>query len=148
MKKNTNPVVPSPWELDPTDVDMPTQRPLTAKTQTKAEVIAKAAPAIITGTPSSPPIASMAIRGFIDTSYSPVKGLGDCHHFAAIIMTTSIAQMVRTLQFTTIGAFLIRSNFERIMAAAHAALRRRCFSFGDSHFGTCSISKSISSKPC
>ena len=27
------------------------------------------------------------------------------------------------------------------MAATHAAFGRRCFSFGDSHFGTCSISK-------
>jgi predicted HAD superfamily Cof-like phosphohydrolase len=88
----------------------------------------------------------MAIRGFIVTGYSPLKELGDCHHFAPIIMTAGVAQMVWTLQFTAIGTFLIGSNFERIMAAAHAALRGRCFSFGDSHFGTCSISKSISSK--
>jgi hypothetical protein len=56
-------------------------------------------------------------------------------------MATSIAQMMWTLQLTTVGAFLVRSNLKRIMAAAHAALRWGSFSFGDSHFGTCSISK-------
>jgi hypothetical protein len=87
----------------------------------------------------------MAIRGFIDTSNSPDTGLGDRYHFAAVIMATGIAHMVRTLQFATICTFLECGNFKRIMAAAHTALRRGRFSLGDSHLGTCSISKSISS---
>jgi hypothetical protein len=55
-------------------------------------------------------------------------------------MAACIAHMVWALQFATIRAFLKRFNRERIMAATHAALGRRSFSFGDSHLGTCSIS--------
>jgi uncharacterized membrane protein YecN with MAPEG domain len=50
------------------------------------------------------------------------------------------AQIVRTLQLTTIRAFLKRRDRQRIMAAAHVALRRGGFSLGDCHVGTYSIS--------
>jgi hypothetical protein len=48
-------------------------------------------------------------------------GLANRHDCAAIIMATSVAHMVRTFELTTIGAFLIRVNFQRIMATTHAA---------------------------
>ncbi|MBB3939945.1 hypothetical protein GGR39_001595 [Novosphingobium fluoreni] len=46
--------------------------------------------------------------------------------------------MVRTLQFTTVGALSECFRLQRIMAAAHAPAGRGGFSFRDSHFGTCS----------
>jgi hypothetical protein len=49
--------------------------------------------------------------------------------------------MVRAFQLTAVRAFLKCLNLQRIMATTHAALRRRGFSLGDSHLGTCSISK-------
>jgi hypothetical protein len=49
--------------------------------------------------------------------------------------------MVRTLQFAAIWAFLECVNGQRIMAAAHTALRGGSFAFWDSHVGTYSISK-------
>jgi hypothetical protein len=58
-------------------------------------------------------------------------------------MATRVANMMRAFQLTTVGAFLIRLDRKRIVAATHAAFGRRCFSFGDSHFGTCSISNLI-----
>jgi hypothetical protein len=58
-------------------------------------------------------------------------------------MAARRAHMVRTLQFTAVRAFLKGFYLQRIMAATHAALGRRSFSLGDSHLGTCSISKYI-----
>jgi hypothetical protein len=51
--------------------------------------------------------------------------------------------MVRALQLATVRTFLKGLNLQRIMAATHAALGRRSFSLGDSHLGTCSISKIV-----
>jgi hypothetical protein len=68
------------------------------------------------------------------------SSLGDCQNLTAIIMAACCTDMVRTLQFATVRAFLIRFGLKRIMATTHAALGRRSFSLGDSHFGTCSIS--------
>jgi hypothetical protein len=51
--------------------------------------------------------------------------------------------MVRAFQLAAVRAFLKGFNLQRIMATTHAALRRRGFSLGDSHLGTCSISKKI-----
>jgi len=59
-------------------------------------------------------------------------------------MAASVAHMVRTLQFAAIRAFLKGFDLQRIMATTHAALGRRSFSLGDSHLGTCSISKKSS----
>jgi hypothetical protein len=55
-----------------------------------------------------------------------------------IVMAARRAQIMRPLQFTAIAAFVEGFHFQRIVAAAHAPARGRCFSFGDSHFGTCS----------
>jgi hypothetical protein len=41
--------------------------------------------------------------------------------------------VVRTLQFTAVGAFLERFHAKRVMAATHVALGGRSFSFGNSH---------------
>jgi hypothetical protein len=68
------------------------------------------------------------------------RASGDCQDLAAIIMAACIAHMVRAFQLAAIGAFLKGFNLQRIMAATHAALGRRSFSFGDSHVGTCSVS--------
>jgi hypothetical protein len=53
-------------------------------------------------------------------------------------MATSVAQIVRTLQFTAVRAFVESFHLQRIMAAAHATAGRAGFSLGDGHFGTCS----------
>jgi hypothetical protein len=61
----------------------------------------------------------------------------DRKYLATVIMAARAAQVVRTLQFATIGAFLKRSNGQRVVRTAHIALRRRGFSFWNGHFGTC-----------
>jgi len=48
-------------------------------------------------------------------------------------MATGSAQMMWTLQFTAIRAFLIGFDFQSIMRPAHSALGRRSFSFRYSH---------------
>jgi hypothetical protein len=60
-------------------------------------------------------------------------------NFTAIIMAASAAQIVRTLQFAAIRAFLKRRDAQRVVATTHVALRGRGFSLGDGHVGTCSI---------
>jgi hypothetical protein len=62
-------------------------------------------------------------------------------------MAASRAQVVRQLQFAAIGAFLERGRLQPIVAAAHVALGRRGFSFGDSHCGTFEC-KSDNNKNC
>ena len=47
------------------------------------------------------------------------------------------AQIVGEPELAAIRAFLVIDRLQRMMAAAHVALGRRCFSFGDSHCGTC-----------
>jgi len=56
-------------------------------------------------------------------------------------MTAMRAQIMRTLQFATIGAFVKRIDRQRIMRATITPAMRRCFSFGDSHCGTCSLKR-------
>ncbi len=63
-------------------------------------------------------------------------GLDD---LAAIVMATSRAQIVRTLQLTAVGAFVECFDLQRIMRPAIAAAMRRYFSLRDSHCGTCSL---------
>jgi hypothetical protein len=70
-------------------------------------------------------------------------GLSGGNNLAAIVVATRIAHMVRTLQFAAVRAFLKGFDLQRIVATTHAALGRRSFSLGDSHLGTCSISKNI-----
>ncbi|KFG90189.1 hypothetical protein BV98_001992 [Sphingobium herbicidovorans NBRC 16415] len=60
----------------------------------------------------------------------------DGNDFAAIIVATSVAQIVRTLQFTAVGTFLECFDAQRIVAAAHTAAGRGSFPLGDSHVGT------------
>jgi len=44
----------------------------------------------------------------------------DGDDFATVIVTASIAQVVRTLEFTAVRAFMECIDAERVMAAAHA----------------------------
>ncbi|OJU16886.1 MAG: hypothetical protein BGN95_06370 [Sphingomonas sp. 66-10] len=60
----------------------------------------------------------------------------DGNDFASVIMAACRAQIVRTLQFATVRAFLKRLDRERIVRATHAAAGRRSFSLGDGHRGT------------
>ena len=84
----------------------------------------------------------MAIRGWMVTAVSRYDRLkADFQHFTTIIMAACVAQMVRTLQLAAVRAFLECFGGQRIMAAAHTALRRGSFAFWDSHVGTYSISK-------
>src|SRR4051794_25486278 len=93
--------------------------------------------------PWSPPIASMAIRGPLPTYRfslcrpAPVLRL-DGPDFTSIIMAAGGAEVVRKPELAAIRAFLVIGRLQRVMAAAHVALRRRGFSLGDSHPGTCS----------
>jgi hypothetical protein len=51
-------------------------------------------------------------------------------------MAAVAADVVRTLQFATVRAFVECFDLERIVRATHAATGRRYFSLGDSHGGT------------
>src|SRR5687768_8126511 len=91
--------------------------------------------------PLSPPMASMAMRGPVAMAVRPRalrSGFLRLDDFAAVIMAARLAEVVRQLQLAAVRAFLERRRLQRVMAAAHVALRRRCFSFRNSHFGTCS----------
>jgi hypothetical protein len=46
--------------------------------------------------------------------------------------------VMRALQLATVLALAECVNRQRVMAAAHTPAGRRCLSFRDSHFGTCS----------
>src|SRR4051794_27388809 len=93
--------------------------------------------------PWSPPIASMAIRGPLPTYRfslchpAPVLRF-DGTDFTPVIMAAGGAEVVRKPELAAIRAFLIIGRLQRVMAAAHVALRRRGFSLGDGHPGTCS----------
>src|SRR3954468_12472499 len=88
---------------------------------------ARDAPEIIAAGPVSPPMASMAIRG------PPLMGLDASlglsrDDFAAVVVATRRAHVVRQLQFAAIGAFLELRGLQRMVAAAHVPLGRRSFS--------------------
>jgi hypothetical protein len=53
-------------------------------------------------------------------------------------MAAMCAEIMWPFQFATIGAFVECFNLQRIMRAANTPAMGRYFSFGDSHFGTCS----------
>jgi hypothetical protein len=53
-------------------------------------------------------------------------------------MAALATKVVRALELTAIRAFLEGRDRQRMVAATHIPLRRRGFSLGDSHFGTCS----------
>ena len=55
------------------------------------------------------------------------------HHFTAIIIAAMGADMMRALQFTAIGAFMMRRAGKRMMAATHAAAGRRSLLFRNGH---------------
>ena len=55
-----------------------------------------------------------------------------------VVEAAGVAQIVRTLQLTAIRAFLEGVDRQRVVAAAHVALRGRSLSLGDGHVGTCS----------
>src|SRR3954471_14160874 len=101
-----------------------------------------AAPASMIAGPWSPPIASMAIRGPLPTSCLSRCRSGclrlDRADFTPVIMPARLAQVMRQAKLAAIRAFLIIDRLQRVMAAAHVALRRRGFSLGDGHPGTCS----------
>jgi hypothetical protein len=67
--------------------------------------------------------------------------------FAAVIMAARLAHVVRELQLAAIRTFLELGRRQRVMAAAHVPLRRRGFSFWDSHCGTFEC-KSDNNKNC
>src|SRR3546814_20934347 len=58
-------------------------------------------------------------------------------------MAAGAAEIVRQLQFAAIRAFLIVDGRQRVVAATHVALGRRCFSLGEGHAGTCSSFSTI-----
>jgi len=64
--------------------------------------------------------------------------VSDSENFAAVVVTASGAQHVRTLEFTAVRAFVEGFSLQSVVAAAHAATGRRGLSLGDGHFGTCS----------
>src|SRR5690606_11261208 len=101
---------------------------------------ASAAPSIITRTPSSPPIASTAIRGrLIALTPSCPGSEPDGDDLATVVEAAMPAQIVRTLQFAAVRAFVECLDLQRIMRPAIAPAMRRYFSFRDSHSGTCSL---------
>jgi hypothetical protein len=55
-------------------------------------------------------------------------------------MAAGLAHIVRQLQLAAVRTFLELLGGQRMMAAAHVALRGRSFSLGDSHSGTCLMS--------
>ena len=101
----------------------------------------RALSAIIANGPVSPPMASIAIRG--PQRRGRITTLRAREDFAAVIMAARRAQIVRQLQFPAIRAFLELGRRQRVVAAAHVALRGRSFSLGDSHSGTFSIFRDI-----
>jgi hypothetical protein len=56
-------------------------------------------------------------------------------------MAAGGAEIVRQVKLAAILAFLVIDRLQRMVAAAHVALRRRGFSLGDGHAGTCSYLK-------
>src|SRR3954453_13891086 len=94
-------------------------------------------------TPVSPPMASMAMRG-PPVIVRPLcaSGLGR-NDFAAVIVAACRTHVVRQLQLAAIRAFLELGRRQRMVAAAHVPLGRRCFSLRDSHCGTFKSMSSI-----
>ena len=87
----------------------------------------------------------MAIRGVVPNVLLPP--LCECFYLgfdradlAAVIVAAACAQIVGQAKLAAIRAFLVVGRLQRVVAAAHIALRRRGFSFRDGHPGTCSNS--------
>src|SRR5690242_3163915 len=102
---------------------------------------ARATPASITSSPSSPPMASTAIRELSGTRaglrcFRWSRSALDRDDLAAVIMAARRAQIVRALQLAAVRAFLERLDLQRIMGPTHAALGGRSLSLRDGHFGT------------
>src|SRR4051794_36351443 len=74
----------------------------------------------------------MAMRGPAFMGPLEVLGLGR-DDFAAVIVAARRTQIVRQLELAAVRAFLERRRLQRMVAAAHVALGRRCFSLRDSH---------------
>src|SRR5436190_18940903 len=96
-------------------------------------------PATITAGPISPPMASTAMRGLTSIRGAPCprcrSGLGR-NDLAAVIVAAGRAEIVRKLELTAVGALLEARRSQRVMAAAHIALRGRRFSLRDGHLGS------------
>ena len=81
-----------------------------------------------------------AHRNRVVTPVAPLSGAdrslqrlaGGCD-FTAIIMSAMAADMMRALEFATVGAFGMCRNAQRGVAATHATTGRRGFSLGYSH---------------
>jgi hypothetical protein len=73
----------------------------------------------------------------IRSSLRQIGSGADGDDFATVVVTASVAQHVRTLEFTAVRAFVERFGLESIVAAAYPGGTGRSF-FWDGHFGTCS----------
>lgn len=89
-----------------------------------------------------PPITAHRINGdsrgagHVETALSLIPSALDGQDFASVIMAAGRAEVMRTLQLTTVRAFLERLDLEGVVRPAHATPRRRGFSLRNCHFGT------------
>jgi len=74
----------------------------------------------------------MSFSGTVQEARSETYG----DDFAAVVEPAMRAQVVRTLQFAAIVAFVEGFDLQRIVRAPIATAMRRYFSFWDSHGGT------------
>ena len=79
------------------------------------------------------PIFGIRTRCAASGANRALKRLASSHHFAAIIMATMAAHVVRLLQLAAIAAFGMRDSGQRMMAATHAHPRGGRFLLRDSH---------------
>ena len=96
-----------------------------------------------------PPIASTAIvicwvtlRGLDRRRSSGRLQCRSCD-LPAIVISTRMAKMVRTLEFAAIRTFRIRRRFQRIVRTAHIAARWRGFLLRDGHCGIQDSGRSV-----
>src|SRR5262245_6239748 len=96
-------------------------------------------------------MASSAIRNVAVTAPGPSplvpprnrvrSGAGGLGYLAAVVVAAGRADMMRTLQLSAVGAFVIRTRRQGVMRPAHVAPRLRGFLFRNSHFRTLSTYK-------
>ena len=60
-------------------------------------------------------------------------GVFRLHDFAALIITTCLANVVRSFQFAAIGTFLVNRGRQGIVSAPHVAARFGNFFLRDCH---------------
>ena len=94
----------------------------------------------------SPPMASTAsVNGSLNGSCRPWRGapgsgpdrrlhrIAGCRHFAAVVMAAMRADVMRPLELAAVRALAVGRGRQRLVAATHAAPRRRRFSLRNSH---------------